>query len=267
MIYSATDTYSYSNYASSAARGQSIAPAESLKSQPAIKVIDPAQTSSSTSQTVNRSEATQANRSSEPVSQNANANQMQATNSNDRQNEQAVQQVVNQLKARDSEVRSHEMAHLAAAGGYATSGASFAYQVGPDGKRYAIGGEVGIDISPVSGDPQATLQKAMVVQRAALAPAQPSDQDLRVASAAVQMAAQARMELAQQDSTQETSAEMASETEGSGTASESESGRTGLSDQDGARNQINESQSNAGSTSLQASRNAFDLRLSFQQGA
>lgn len=106
--------------------------------------------------------------------------------------------VISQLQARDAEVKTHEQAHLAAAGGYATGGISYVYQVGPDGRRYAIGGEVGIDTSAIAGDPEATLLKANIVQRAALAPAEPSAQDMRVASAAMQMAAQARMEIAQQ---------------------------------------------------------------------
>lgn len=112
--------------------------------------------------------------------------------------EQQVQQVITQLKARDTEVRAHEMAHLATAGGYARGGMSFTYQTGPDGKRYAIGGEVSIDTSAIAGDPEATLQKAMVIQRAALAPAEPSAQDQRVAQSAVQMMAQARMEISMQ---------------------------------------------------------------------
>ncbi len=106
-----------------------------------------------------------------------------------------VKQVINQLKSRDSEVKAHEMAHLYAAGGYSTGGMNFTYQAGPDGRQYAVGGEVGIDVSAVAGDPQATLQKAMVVYGAALAPAEPSAQDHKVASVATQMMAQARTEL------------------------------------------------------------------------
>lgn len=105
------------------------------------------------------------------------------------------QQVIQQLKNRDREVRAHEAAHLAAAGGLATGGASYSYQLGPDGQSYAIGGEVGISISPVSGDPAATLAKAETVKRAALAPANPSGQDFMVAQAASAMAQQAKMEL------------------------------------------------------------------------
>jgi len=109
--------------------------------------------------------------------------------------EQQVAQIVSQLKARDTEVRAHEMAHLSTAGSYARGGMSFTYQTGPDGHRYAIGGEVGIDTSSIPGDPEATLQKAMVIQRAALAPAEPSAQDQKVAQVAMQMMAQARVDI------------------------------------------------------------------------
>ncbi|MEA1988416.1 MAG: putative metalloprotease CJM1_0395 family protein [Pseudomonadota bacterium] len=112
--------------------------------------------------------------------------------------ERQVRQVITQLKARDTEVRAHEMAHLSTAGGYARGGMSFTYQTGPDGKRYAIGGEVSIDTSVIAGDPEATLQKALVIQRAALAPAEPSVQDQKVAQSAMKMMAQARIEISMQ---------------------------------------------------------------------
>ncbi|SRR5260221_1753400 len=100
------------------------------------------------------------------------------------------------LAETDRHVRSHEQAHLAAAGQYARSGASYQYQTGPDGKQYAIGGEVSIDTSPVPGDPAATAQKARVVQAAANAPADPSTQDRQVAAQAARMEQQAVLELA-----------------------------------------------------------------------
>jgi len=104
------------------------------------------------------------------------------------------QAVVRQLQARDAEVRAHEGAHVAAAGGSAGS-PSFSYQEGPDGKRYAVGGEVGIAISGGS-TPEETIANAQQVRRAALAPAQPSGQDRAVAAAAGQMEAQALKEQA-----------------------------------------------------------------------
>jgi len=109
---------------------------------------------------------------------------------------------VRKLQARDREVRAHEQAHLSAAGQYARGGANFTYQKGPDGKNYAVGGEVSIDSSPVSGNPQATLAKAQAIQRAALAPASPSSQDHSVAAAAGKMALEARSEI-QEERTEE----------------------------------------------------------------
>lgn len=104
---------------------------------------------------------------------------------------------LSKLQRRDQEVRAHEAAHAAAGGGYAGA-PSFSYQRGPDGQTYAVGGQVSIDVTPVAGDPQATLQKAQQVVAAALAPAEPSGQDLRVAQRAQAMAAKARTELREQ---------------------------------------------------------------------
>ncbi len=106
---------------------------------------------------------------------------------------------VEQLKQSDREVRAHEAAHMAAAGGHALGGAHYQYERGPDGRSYAVGGEVSIDSSAVSGDPEATLSKAQAVQQAALAPADPSNKDRQVAAAAAAMAAQARIDISRQE--------------------------------------------------------------------
>lgn len=103
--------------------------------------------------------------------------------------------LLDELKKIDTEVRRHEMAHIAAGGKYITSGANFSYTKGPDGKSYAVGGEVGIDTSPVPGDPQATIQKMRQVKNAALAPANPSSQDLKVAANATSAVSKALSEL------------------------------------------------------------------------
>lgn len=108
------------------------------------------------------------------------------------------QEQVDELKARDTEVRQHEQAHLAAAGEHAIGAPSFEYQTGPDGNKYAIGGEVQIDTSPIEGDPEATIQKMQTIIAAAQAPAEPSGQDRSVASQARAALAEARAELAEQ---------------------------------------------------------------------
>lgn len=109
---------------------------------------------------------------------------------------------VRKLKQRDQEVRRHEQAHKASAGQHASGGPSFEYTTGPDGKRYAVGGEVSIDTSEVSGDPQATIAKMQQIQRAANAPANPSSQDRAVAAQAAAAERAARAELAEQRSEQ-----------------------------------------------------------------
>ena len=104
---------------------------------------------------------------------------------------------VKELAARDQEVREHERAHVMAGGSLVRRGASYQYTTGPDGKRYAVAGEVTIDSSVVSDNPQATITKMQQVRRAALAPAEPSAQDRSVATSASQKEAQARQELRQ----------------------------------------------------------------------
>jgi len=106
----------------------------------------------------------------------------------------AEKQRVTQLQGIDTRVRAHEMAHVAVAGSYALSSANFQYQRGPDGRNYAVGGEVAIGVSRESS-PQATINKMRVVKAAALAPADPSPQDRRVAAAADTALSEARQEL------------------------------------------------------------------------
>ena len=100
------------------------------------------------------------------------------------------------LKTRDREVKAHELAHASVGGKYA-SGASYTYEKGSDGVLYAVAGEVSISTSAISGDPRATLEKAQIVQRAALAPASPSPQDRSVATSASALAQKARVEIVQ----------------------------------------------------------------------
>lgn len=97
---------------------------------------------------------------------------------------------IRELQQRDREVRAHEAAHRAAAGGMA-SGGSYTYKQGPDGRSYAVAGEVSIRM-PSTNDPKVRLRQAETIRRAALAPADPSPQDRQVAAQASATAAQAR---------------------------------------------------------------------------
>jgi hypothetical protein len=107
-----------------------------------------------------------------------------------------VQAKISELRQTDSKVHQHEAAHQAAGGQFA-GGATFSYVTGPDGNRYAVAGEVSISMSSAR-DPATTAHNMETVKQAALAPADPSGQDLHVAQQAEQAATQAQRENAQQ---------------------------------------------------------------------
>lgn len=106
----------------------------------------------------------------------------------------AEKQIIRNLESRDKEVRNHERAH-AAVGGVFTGAPSYAFEVGPNGKKYAVDGEVSVDVTPIAGDPKETIAKMKKVQAAALAPANPSSQDIRVAASASGIILEAQAEL------------------------------------------------------------------------
>ena len=111
----------------------------------------------------------------------------------DEQQHQAELKEIQQLSRRDNEVKAHEQAH-AAVGGSLTGSPSYEYKQGPDGNKYAVSGEVSIDVS-VASTPRETIKKMQTVRAAALAPAEPSSQDRKVAAEAAKKIAEAKMEI------------------------------------------------------------------------
>ena len=97
--------------------------------------------------------------------------------------------------ARNQEVRAHEQAHMAVLGSAAASGIQYNTVTGPDGETIAVGGKIAVDMSPVPGDPEATLRKAQAIIAAAYAPGVSSGADLRTAAQAAELARQARQDL------------------------------------------------------------------------
>lgn len=102
---------------------------------------------------------------------------------------------IRQLSQRDQEVRNHERIHASIAGAHGGT-PSFQFQRGPNGVLYAVSGSVSIDLSVVPGNAEATVRKAEQIERAALAPSDPSGADRAVAAKARSLANQARVELA-----------------------------------------------------------------------
>lgn len=131
----------------------------------------------------------------------------------------AEEKIIQELSARDAEVRRHENAH-AATGGSVTGAPSYEFRKGPDGKSYAVSGEVSVDVSPVAGDPEATIRKMKKVHAAAMAPMNPSTQDIKVAATATNIILQAQSEIMSQ----------AAERDNSNSRSENTVGRSRLND-------------------------------------
>lgn len=105
-----------------------------------------------------------------------------------------VRQEIRQLQMTEQEVIKHEQAHKSV-GGDLTGPVSYTYTNGPDEKRYIDGGEVSIQAKE-GATPEETLNILQRVRDAALAPADPSPQDLRVAASASSQMQQVRSEIA-----------------------------------------------------------------------
>ena len=123
--------------------------------------------------------------------------QSDTNQTNDQELSSEEERVLKALEARDAEVKTHEAAHQAAGGGL-VGPASYTYQRGPDGKMYAIGGEVPIS-APTPSSPEEAIKIAQQLVTAAMAPADPSPQDFAVAASARAMEIQARQELAKEE--------------------------------------------------------------------
>lgn len=108
-----------------------------------------------------------------------------------------VKAEIKALELTEKEVIVHEQAHKAV-GGNVTGPITYTHTEGPDGKRYINGGEVAINVKEGS-TPEETLKILEKVKAAALAPAEPSPQDLRVAASATAQIQQTRAEMTKQN--------------------------------------------------------------------
>ena len=104
-----------------------------------------------------------------------------------------VKKEIDQLKQIEQSVIAHEQAHKAVGAGV-TGAVSYSHTTGPDDQRYIVAGEVSID-APSGNTPEDTIAILEKVRQAALAPADPSPQDLRVAASAVAQIQQSTAEL------------------------------------------------------------------------
>ena len=96
------------------------------------------------------------------------------------------------IQSQADKVVAHESAHAFVGGALMLGGPVYQYAVAPDGQTYETSGQSRIDMSPVAGNPQATIAKMQQVKRAAMAPLNPSGADRVVAAQADQLENQAR---------------------------------------------------------------------------
>ena len=105
--------------------------------------------------------------------------------------------LIQRLQTRDREVRQHEQAHSAALGQYA-GGIRYTFQVGPDGRSYAIGGSTEVRSSSDSS-PEATQARARAIRAAATATSEPSTADRAAAVDAIRMERDAQLRSAKKN--------------------------------------------------------------------
>jgi len=91
------------------------------------------------------------------------------------------EKVLQKYKTVDADIRSHEQVHATI--GATTTPISYNYQQGPDGKMYAVGGSVKLDVS-IPNDPKAAISKLDQLSKAVSGVDNMSGADLAIASAA-----------------------------------------------------------------------------------
>lgn len=89
--------------------------------------------------------------------------------------------VVEKFKSKDKEIRNHEQIHANL--GKSSSPINYNYQMGPDGKLYAMGGYVKLDVS-MPTDPKAAMAKIEQIKKASSSPNDLSTADLGIAQTA-----------------------------------------------------------------------------------
>jgi hypothetical protein len=104
-------------------------------------------------------------------------------------------EVIRTLREKDRDVRSAEYAKVSMLGKFRKGGPRFRYETGPDGQRYAIEGNVPVDLSPAES-PENSIRKARKIKNASLGVGEVSDSDRKVAAQAQLLEMQARAKIA-----------------------------------------------------------------------
>jgi hypothetical protein len=100
---------------------------------------------------------------------------------------------IDDLKRQERDIHAHEEAHYRSSGGKAFT-PQYVYEVGPDGNKYAVKGTTKI-ILEEGKTSEETIKNARTARTAAMAPANPSDQDRKVILETVRMEQKARKKI------------------------------------------------------------------------
>lgn len=98
------------------------------------------------------------------------------------------------LKKQDDTIKKHEQVHYSVARQYSEL-PIFQYQKGSDGNRYVVKGEVNFKMISSDDSPDAAIKKMQQIYLAALAPADPSTDDLTLAIQAIHSITDLRLQL------------------------------------------------------------------------
>lgn len=115
-----------------------------------------------------------------PNDQSPNEEKEEPPSRNPNELDEGDKDLIERLKQRDLEVKMHEQSHVALAGEYARGAPSYTYQMGPDGKMYAVGGSLAVDTGK-EADPAKNAAKAHILRTAAMGVDDPSTADATVA--------------------------------------------------------------------------------------
>lgn len=109
---------------------------------------------------------------------------------------------VRQMDDKSRKITNHENKHAAilrdSGTGVADAKPQLTQKQGPDGRQYAVAGEVNTDLRPVPGNPKATEHKAEAVYRSAIGDTDRSESDNQAARQALFSAQEARQAKSQQ---------------------------------------------------------------------
>ncbi len=106
----------------------------------------------------------------------------------------AKEERIRDLKDRDRQVRQREEAHVRAAGSLASGGAKYRYEIGPDGKQYAVEGHTDIKVRQ-GNTPEERLRNAHRAEQAASAGGAVTPKSSQTLAEARREAAEAKREI------------------------------------------------------------------------